>query len=171
MIIAEAPLGFDATPPIDPSSLDDLIADHRDGADRHIILGDPQGDHRLWLHGTDATRRPALIVPLDGAFELRVDVMLRFYRRPRGRPAGPLPRALQLTPLRRARLILLLHALDLRLAGAGPRDIAATLIDAEEAALPAIEWKSSAARRRANRLISDAFALMNGGYRNLLRGT
>ncbi|VTZ26134.1 conserved hypothetical protein [Methylocella tundrae] len=111
-----------------------------------------------------------MILPLDAAFELRIEVMQRFYRRLRGRPAGLPPRALDLTPLRRARLILLLHALDFRLAGAGPRDIAAALIDAEAAALPAIEWKSSATRRKANRLIRDSVALMNGGYRELLRG-
>jgi hypothetical protein len=97
-------------------------------------------------------------------------VMNRFYRRLRGRPAGPLPQTLQLTALRRARLILLLHALDFRLAGARPREIAAALIDAREASLPALEWKSSAARRRTNRMIADALALMNGEYRKLLRG-
>lgn len=170
LILAPAPEGFDPNIPLDVPALGGLLADHQDGADRHIILADPQGDHRLWLHGANAANRPALIIPLDAAFELRVEVMWRFYRRLRGRPAGPLPRTLQLTPLRRARLILLLHALDYRLAGARPRDIAAALVDAEEASLPAIEWKSSAARRKANRLISDALALMNGGYRKLLRG-
>ncbi|WP_234729999.1 DUF2285 domain-containing protein [Acidocella facilis] len=118
----------------------------------------------------DAARRPALILPLDAAFELRVMVLSRFYRRLRGRVAGPLPQALQLTPLRRARLILLLHALDFRLAGARPRDIAAALVDAREATLPALEWKSSAARRRTNRMIADAIGLMNGEYRKLLCG-
>jgi len=32
------------------------------------------------------------------------------------------------------------------------------------------EWKSSAERRRTQRLIDEALALMNGGYRTLLRG-
>ena len=32
------------------------------------------------------------------------------------------------------------------------------------------EWKSSAERRRTQRLIDEALALMNGGYRALLRG-
>jgi hypothetical protein len=112
----------------------------------------------------------AVILLLDAAFDLRIEAVLRFARHLRGRPAGPLPRALDLTPQRRARLIQLLQALDLRLAGAGPREIAAALLDADAAALPAIEWKSSAIRRKANRLIKDALALMNGGYRKLLRG-
>lgn len=170
LILAPAPDGFDVGFPFDPASSGGLSADRRDGADRYVILGDPQGDHLIWLHGADAARRPSVVLPLDAAFELRAAMMWRFYRRLRGRAAGPLPRALQLTPLQRVRLILLLHALDFRLAGAGLRDITAALIDAREAMLPAIEWKSSAARRRATRLIRDSLALMNGDYRKLLRG-
>lgn len=117
-----------------------------------------------------APRRPAIILPLDASLEIRLEVASRFVRRLQGGAAGPLPRALQLTVQRRTRLILLLHALDFRLGGAGPRDIAASLIDAEDAALPALEWKSSATRRKANRLIHDSIALMNGGYKRLLRG-
>jgi hypothetical protein len=156
--------------PLDLTSAGPVLADRQTGEDRHLILRESGGDHRLWLHGVDAANRPAVLIPLDKSLELRIEALWRFYRRLRGRPAGPPPRALQLTSLRRARLILLLHALDFRLAGAGPRDIAAALLDAEEAALPAIEWKSSATRRKVNRLISDGLALMNGGYHKLLRG-
>jgi hypothetical protein len=170
LILAPAPDGFDAGVLTDQALSGGLSADRQDGDDRYIILGDSQGDHPIWLHGADAARRPSVILPLDAAFELRAAMMWRFYRRLRGRPAGPLPRALQLTPLRRVRLILLLHALDFRLAGTGLRDITAALIDAREATLPAIEWKSSAARRKATRLVRDSLALMNGGYRKLLRG-
>src|SRR2546426_2501093 len=34
-----------------------------------------------------------------------------------------------------------------------------------------MEWKSSTERRRTQRLIGEALALMHRGYRNLLRGT
>ena len=170
LILGPAPEGFDSNILIDPVLSKGLSTDRQYGADRYIILTDPQGDHTIWLRGADAERRPSIILPLDAAFDLRAAMMWRFYRRLRGRPAGPLPRILQLTPLRRVRLILLLHALDFRLAGAGLRDIAAALIDARDATLPAIEWKSSAARRKATRLVKDSLALMNGGYRKLLRG-
>jgi hypothetical protein len=33
-----------------------------------------------------------------------------------------------------------------------------------------MDWKSSTQRRRTQRLIEEAFALMNGGYRLLLKG-
>jgi hypothetical protein len=170
LILAPAPEGFDPNILIDPVLSGGLSADGQDDADRYVILTDPQGDHPIWLHSTDASCRPSIILPLDASFELRAAMMWRFYRRLRGRSAGPLPRALQLTPLQRRRLILLLHALDFRLAGAGLRDIAAALIDARDAKLPAIEWKSSAARRKASRLVKDSLTLMHGGYRKLLSG-
>jgi len=134
------------------------------------VVSDASGNLHIWLQDADATRRPALILPLDGMSELRLDIALRLYRRLRGRQTGLLPRGLQLTPMQRARLILLLHAFDFHDAGGGPRDVAAALIDAKEAALPAIEWKSSGVRRKANRLIRDSVALVNGGYLKLLRG-
>jgi hypothetical protein len=137
---------------------------------RHIVVEDKQGDIPVCMLDVGAARRPAAILPLDSNLELRVEALQRFARQLRGQFAGPLPRALQLTLQRRMRLIMLLHALDFRLDGAGPRKIAAALIDAEEAELPAIEWKSSPTRRKANRLIHDAIDLMNGGYRKLLGG-
>lgn len=147
-----------------------LAADRQGGAARSVVLTDPDGDQYLWLTGAGPQRGLAVVLPLDDAFDLRVEAVLRFARRLRGRPAGPLPPGLQLTPQRRARLIQLLHALDFRLAGASRREIATALLDVEAASLPAIEWKSSATRRKANRLISDSLDLMNGGYRKLLRG-
>lgn len=168
MIFIPAPENFDGVIPLDLPFGTARIAEYRNGEDSHLILADTEGTHRFWLHGTETLRRPAILLPLDAAFDLRIEAMGRLYRHLRGRPAGPLPRALQLTTMRRARFILLLHTLDFRLAGAGPREIAAALLDKEAAALPAIEWKSSATRRKANHLIHDALALMNGGYRKLL---
>lgn len=165
VVVGTAPAGYDPTPL-------DLMALRHSAQDvaSHAILHDPHGDLRLWLPDTEAVDRPAVILPLDEAFELRLDMTRRFHRRMHGHPAGPLPRALQITPMRRARLILLLHTLDFHLTGASRRTIAAALLDSGEAALPAIEWKSSATRRKTNRLVSDAIALMRGGYRRLLRG-
>lgn len=147
-----------------------IVADRWDGAARHLVLADREGDQYLRL--TDANSRCglAIVLPLDAVFDVRVEAALRFARRLHGRSAGPLPRGLGLTAQRRARLILLLHTLDFRLTGAGRREIATALLDAEAASLPAVEWKSSATRRKANRLIKDAVALMNGGYRTLLAG-
>jgi len=170
VIVAPAPQGYEARKPIDLADFTPFAAYRRDGSEYHTVLADPDGGHYLWRPDGDSGRCFAVILPLDDISDLRFEAIGRFLRRLRGRSGGPLPTGLQLTPMRRARLIQLLHALDYRLTGAGPREIAAALVDKDAAILPAIEWKSSAARRKANRLIRDAQALMNGGYRKLLRG-
>lgn len=130
----------------------------------------PDGRHYLSLTGTSPPQGLAVLLPLDRDFDVRLEAAARLYRRLQGRSAGPTAPALALTAPRRNRLIQLLHALDYRLAGVRPRGIASALLDAEAATLPAVEWKSSALRRKANRLIGDAVTLMRGGYRDLLRG-
>ena len=170
LILAPAPSGFDALPPINPADLGPILAD-REGIDgRRLIIGDSSGDLHIWLPDSEAAKRRAVMLPMDGGFELRVDIAQRFLRRVRGKRIALLPRALQLTSLQRARLIQLLLAHDVQEAGGGPRDVAAEVIGSFQAALPSIEWKDSAARRHANRLIQDSVALVNGGYLRLLRG-
>ncbi|MFG1374238.1 DUF2285 domain-containing protein [Xanthobacter oligotrophicus] len=170
MIVTSAPTGFEVDRPFEPAAQRMLVVERASETGRHVVIADTRGDLSVWLHGPNAAHRPAALMPLDDTLNLRIEVLERLARRLQGRPAGPLPRALQLTRQRRARLILLLHALDFRLRGAELRGIAAALIDPDHAALPAIEWKSSATRRKANRLVHDAVALMNHGYLKLLRG-
>jgi len=170
VIVAPAPQGYEARKPLALPDILPFAADRQDGSEYHNILADPDGDHYLWRPDDNHSRCLAVVLPLDDTADLRLEAIGRFLRCLRGRSGGPLPTGLQLTPMRRARLIQLLHALDYRLTGAGPRVVAAALVDKDAATLPAIEWKSSAARRKANRLIRDAQALMNGGYRKLLRG-
>jgi hypothetical protein len=169
LIIASAPPCFAANGTFDPTAFGAIVADKSDDGGRRLVVGGARGDIHVWMN-EGVPSRPAIILPLDASLEIRLESASRLVRLLQGGAAGPLPRALQLTAQRRARLILLLHALDFWLGGAGPRDIAASLIDAEDAALPALEWKSSATRRKANRLIHDSIALMNGGYKRLLRG-
>ena len=170
LILAPAPPGFDALPLVDPVELGPILADHTDADGRRLLIGDVSGDLHLWLPEADAAERLAVIVPPDGAAELRLDIASRFVRRLRGHRIALLPRALLLTPIQRGRLIQLLQAYDIHQAGGGPRDIAAEVAGSLQASLPAIEWKDSAARRLANRLIRDSLALVNGGYLRLLRG-
>jgi hypothetical protein len=122
------------------------------------------------MPGAAKVEQLAVIVPPDDVADLRLDVALRFVRRLRGRRIALLPCALQLTPIQRARLIQLLLAHDIHEAGGGPRDVATAATGSLQAVLPSVEWKDSAARRMANRLIHDSLALVNGGYLRLLRG-
>ena len=50
------------------------------------------------------------------------------------------------------------------------REIAAVLLDSSAQTIPAIEWKNVALRKKINRIVASAIALMNGGYLTLLRG-
>jgi hypothetical protein len=171
LILTPAPPGFDTDVVFEPASIGQIVADYTDANSREIVVSDGSNQLHIFLSGADVATHPAVILPIDAAFELRLDIAMRLYRRLRGKRNGLLPRPLQLTPLQRARLIQLLHAFDVRADGGGPRDIAVEVLRAQrEAALPAIEWKSSAARRKANRLLRDAAALVNGGYLKLLRG-
>lgn len=157
---------------IDPTRLGDLTADREDRDGRYFILADEGGDHHGWLRATDTVDAgpAAIVLPIDGNFPLRDAAAQRFHRRLIGERAGPLPRRLQLTRQRRARLALMLRALDGREAGALPRTLAAALLDPIAASVPVIEWKSSALRRSIHRLLAEAFALREGGYLKLLRG-
>lgn len=170
MILTPAPPGFDATAALDPAALGPILADHVDADGRDIVIRGPSGDLHIRLQDADSADRPAVILPADNMVELRFDVASRFLQRLRGKRIALLPRALQLTSLQRVRLTHLLLAHDIQELGGGPRDIAAELISSLQAALPSIEWKDSAARRHANRLIHDSLALVNGGYLRLLRG-
>ncbi len=170
LILAPAPPGFEALPPVDPAELGPVVADHLDAEGRRLMIADGSGGLHIWLPAADPVRRLAVIVPPDGVAHLRLDVASRFVRRLQNHRIAFLPRALQLTAQQRARLIQLLHAYDIHEAGGGPRDVAIEVARSKQAVLPAIEWKDSAARRLANRLIHDAQALVNGGYLRLLRG-
>lgn len=133
-------------------------------------MSDPEGDHRVWVMDAAPGRSLAVTIPLDGDFRLRLDAAARFHRRLVGEPSGPPARRIALTPLQRRRLILMLRAIDGRRSGASYREIATVLLDPAVGALPARDWKSSAPHSRVFRLVTDARALIEGGYRRLLRG-
>nr|WP_256467204.1 DUF2285 domain-containing protein [Bradyrhizobium sp. 162] len=122
------------------------------------------------LRDEQAARRPAVLVPLDGMGELRLEVALNFVRRLGDQRIGLLPAALRLTSFQKRRLIQLLHAFDVHDLGGGPRDVAEKVLASDHARRRSIEWKDSHARRKANRLIHDSIALVERGYLKLLRG-
>jgi Uncharacterized conserved protein (DUF2285) len=136
---------------------------------RHLLIDDPDGRHRLWLVGGVPTNGNAFLLPVDGDFGARLHSLQRLQRRLDGKRSG-LPLRLQLSLLQRVRLVLQLRALDGEMEGAARREIAAVLLDRAARTIPAIEWKNAALRKKVNRIVSSAIALMNGGYLTLLRG-
>ncbi|WP_342628560.1 DUF2285 domain-containing protein [Nguyenibacter vanlangensis] len=170
LILEPAPSGFDTTTSFDTSAFSPAPVERTDADGRELVIVDGSGELHVRLQDDQATRRPAVLLPFDGMFELRLDVALRFARRLSGQHLNYLPTALRLTSFQKRRLIQLLHAFDVHDAGGGPREIAAEVLSSDHAQLPSVEWKDSHARRKANRLIHDSIALVERGYLKLLRG-
>jgi hypothetical protein len=103
-------------------------------------------------------------LPFDENFEIRAHAARRLWRVLNGRPAGP---AHELSPQRRQRLALALRALDGRIEGNSYRVIAEGLFGAKR--IPERAWKTHDLRNRTIRLVQTGYAMMRGGYRELLR--
>ena len=170
LILEPAPRGFDHLTPLDPAQPGSVVADDIDDEGHELVVVDGSGELHVRLRGDQISARPAILLPLDASFELRLDVALRFVRRLRGQRVKRLPAALRLTPQQKRRLVQLLHAFDVHELGGGPRDVAEIILRSEHARFPSIEWKDSHARRAANRLIHDSMTLVERGYLKLLRG-
>jgi hypothetical protein len=134
----------------------------------HALLRIRGLEHRIWL------REPLLVgssyaaeLPLDVDFEIRAHAARRLWRALNGRATGPAFH--ELSPQRRQRLALALRALDGRVEGNSYRTIAEGLFDAKR--IPERAWKTHDLRNRTVRLVQSGFALMRGGYRELLRQT
>ena len=169
VILDAAPKGFGAAKAVDPLKLGAMLADQAGVEGRHVVVADRDGEHSLWLRDPTPGQPLAAIIPLDKDFATRVTSLLRFHRRLFGKQSGPPARGWPLSRYRQARLAMMLQALDLRMSGASYRQIAAAMGREDDAELPATEWKTSAGRSFAIRLVRDATALMDGDYRKLLR--
>ena len=169
-MVAAGPTGFDAGYSINFDGLSPVLmsVETRDG--RHVLLNDPTGRHRLWFVGGFRRQSRAFLIPFDGNFNARLHSLQRLHRRLTGRSSGPLPSRLQLSARQRAHFTLLVRALDGEQEGATRRELAAILLDEGARDIPAIEWKNSPLRKRVNRAVASATALMDGGYLTLLRG-
>ncbi len=168
VLLAPAPASFEDAHRLVSSDLAGQLIAH-DGADgRHVVLQDVQGAHRLWIRDVQAGMGMAAIIPLDETVLLRVAGLLRLQRRLAGKTPGPIPRGWDLTARLRRRLILMVRALDGHLAQASYREIALALYG--PAAVARYPWKTSSVRGQTIRLVQDAVATMEGGYRKLLRG-
>ena len=132
----------------------------------HILLRIKGAEHRLWLkQQPKAGETYAAKLPFDVDFEIRAHAARRLWRALKGRAVGPAFHGL--SHQRRQRLALALRALDAKAEGRTYRAIAAVLFGAKR--IPDRTWKTHDLRNRTIRLVQSAFALMRGGYRELLR--
>lgn len=106
--------------------------------------------------------------------ELRLAAAGRLDRRLSGAPPARTLRGFHPSPFQRHRLSLLLDILDMMRAADQPPvtsyAVARRLIYPAMKIGRGTDWKTSSERRRTQRLINEAFDLMNGGYRALLAG-
>jgi hypothetical protein len=106
----------------------------------------------------------AVILPLDEAFETRLDAARQFWRAMNGRQAGTTYGALPVQT--RLRHILNLRANDGRRAGAGQRRIAETVLSREP--IPSRDWRDHHFRHKVRAILRRADRLIADGYRDLL---
>ena len=132
----------------------------------HAVLHLHGVEHRIWLkEGPIVAVTYTVELPLDRDFEFRADAGRRLWRGLNGRPQGAPPRAL--SAHRRRRVALALRASDARKDGATYREIAEVLLPAHR--IPERDWGTHEVRNRIIRLVKTGFALVQGGYRALLR--
>jgi hypothetical protein len=117
----------------------------------------------LFLPGSDRRSLVALI-PIDVDMLDRVEALTRFWRIVHGRK--PLPDT-RLTGQQRRRLRLMLQAIDGRMNGASYREIAIAIYGAARVASD--PWKTSPLRDSVIGLVEGGFAMIDGGYFDLLR--
>jgi hypothetical protein len=168
VILASAPTNFEDAHRLVSADLAGQLIAYDGGDGRHVVLRDLLGYHRVWLRDLRAGVGMAAIIPLDESMLLRVAGLLRLQRRFAGKAPGPVPRGWDLTARLRQRLILMVRALDGHQAQASYREIALALYG--PAAVARYPWKTSSIRGQTIRLVKDAVATMEGGYRKLLRG-
>jgi hypothetical protein len=124
-----------------------------------------QGDTQyLILAGTGHDAQPALILPLDDDLPDRLEAVLRFWHMLAAKPARSDPRV---TPYQRRRFRLMMQAADGNSNHATYREIAIAIYGEER--VRAEPWKTSALRAAVIALVRSATALIDGGYRDLLR--
>ncbi|TJW07143.1 MAG: DUF2285 domain-containing protein [Mesorhizobium sp.] len=106
----------------------------------------------------------AILLPLDDAFETRLDAARRFWRALNGRPPG---RAYGALPQQtKVRHILNLRAHDARRAGATYRRIAEVLLS--RGSIAPRDWRDHHLRHKVRAILRRADRLVAGGCRDLL---
>lgn len=169
VMLVPAPEGFEGAYRFEAlGRLSSSVSLHSDG-EKHSILSDADGAHSIWLKDDSPALPMAALVPLDETVLLRLAGLIRLKRRLDRHPAGALPSAWQITARFRKRLLDMIRALDGHLQGASYREVARALYGPE--AVGRFPWKTSSVRGQTIRLVADAMAMMDGGYRKLLRAS
>ena len=129
----------------------------------HAVWSLGPGEVQACLDEPASVEAFAVIIPFDGALELRALTAIRLWRVLNRLAPGPEPAPL--SAARRARLVQMLRVLDARRDSASLRDIAEALFRQRIAGRA---WQGSSLHARTKRLVQGGLAIMQGGYRDLL---
>lgn len=144
-----------------------------DGA-RYLAIRAPEATHRLMLPPGDPQESLCCTVEPDPFASLRLAATARLLGHLGFAIGSNITDVLRPTPFQQRRLTLLLAILDRLDADNGPqatiRSVAVELVYRHMGGQSAALWKGSSQRRQTQRLLAEARALMNGGYRALLLG-
>ncbi|MGB3320635.1 MAG: DUF2285 domain-containing protein [Sphingopyxis granuli] len=136
----------------------------------HHVLEHEGALYRIWLRGDPERVAFSAVIPLDAMTGTRLQAVQDLDRWLSGAPS-PQPAAWP-TFYQAQRLDLLLAILDLRDgARITSHEVARRLVYPRMVIGRGVAWKASPERRRTQRLIREAEALVAGGYRALLAGT
>lgn len=133
----------------------------------YVLLGTEGNLSAALVHsGTEFGDPLMALVPLDLDTAIRLEAVLRLWRRLTGQssPTPPDP----LSAGRRKRLAMMLRAVDARRAGANRREIAETIFG-ERAVPEGVAFDDHHLRSRTTRLVRDGLAMIAGGYRKFLK--
>jgi len=132
----------------------------------HAVLSLRGVEHRIWFKEAPIIAAAYTVeLPLDRDFEFRAAAGTRLWRGLNGRPQGAPPHAI--STYRRRRIALALRASDASTDGATYREIAEVLLPAQR--ITERDWETHEVRDQIKRLVKTGFALVQGGYRALLR--
>jgi hypothetical protein len=132
----------------------------------HAVLSLRGVEHRIWFKEAPIIAAAYTVeLPLDRDFEFRAAAGTRLWRGLNGRPQGAPPHAI--SAHRRRRIAHALRASDARTDGATYWEIAEVLMPAH--GIPKSDWGTHEVRDQIKRLVKTGFALVQGGYRALLR--
>lgn len=161
LLIASPPLGSAGA----PLPALDASATRSSKHELHAIHGNgPDAVHVVLLGGVGPDQPLAAVVPLNSDTPDRIEAISRLWG---GLRAPPPPADLRVTPQRRQRLRHMLRAFDGRTCRATYREIAEVMFGVSRVASDS--WKTSALRDSTIRLVRDGLAMVDGGYRDLLR--
>lgn len=170
MVLGTAPEAQPGTLYFDPDRWSPRLADWSAPDGRHLVLHENTVLHRVWLRDDAAGMPLAAMIPFDDMVDLRIQAAAEIDGWRRGRPTLSRPAACP-SEYQAQRLRLLIAILDLRAdLPTTSHEVAQRLVYPRLSVGRGAAWKSSPERRRTQRLIREAEAMMRGGYRALLSG-